>query len=534
MKNSFKVVGVPAVALALVFSGYGRGQDSSSPSLFSRAFDEVPRTDPREMAMNGRKLVIGMIQANIDREGKMPSVWPRTWQEGHASDSSDVSARAYKSATDYFNALFDMEHYGTAEWDPCVDGELLSTLGKNAVVNGKINPAGLDWCIAANVEDDTQDFLPVLISANVNPALLCDSRFDGKDPRPLPIGPESGAPKSLFGDKAIVLVRKIGAAEHIKTEYARYNVFYNHQAFDNSYRKHPVVWLTPTGIAGAPYLPNPPPDTWESPRRRRRGRANDDDIVRGGADADMDGLPDAWEAKYGLNPRDPADAKQDPDGDTFTNLEEFEAKTDPKDPDSHPDFLDSLTIAGNLRVDMLPFAVKMATPTPRNYRFTFEVTARNQERKPVIGESLVRSSATAELGEEIGFESMKIKIVNGRMINSTVKTGWRVLKYNRREELATRKGTGQKVRMDASTVDLERISDKRVVALRVGDKKPVVVDEQIDLAWKRGEGKKFTVTAGGTFKLKNREYEVTKLVKDGRTCKVVVMDLKNMRERTIR
>ena len=203
------------------------------------------------MAINGRKLIMGIVQANIDRQGKLSPLWPRMWQEKDASNTSsdDVSARAYRSATDYFNALFDMEHYGTPEWDPSVDGELLSTLGKNAVVNGKINPAGLDWCIAANITVEDQDFLPVLVSANINPELLYGDQFDGSDPSPLPIGPKSGAAKSMFGDQGIVLVRKSGAAESYKVKYARYAFVYNHQSFDNSGREHPTVWLTPTGVA---------------------------------------------------------------------------------------------------------------------------------------------------------------------------------------------------------------------------------------------------------------------------------------------
>jgi len=53
-------------------------------------------------------------------------------------------------------------------------------------------------------------------------------------------------------------------------------------------------------------------------------------------DTDGDEMPDAWEVTYGLNPWNPADAGADLDGDTFTNLQEFIAKTDPKDPSSHP------------------------------------------------------------------------------------------------------------------------------------------------------------------------------------------------------
>ncbi|MFC1636092.1 polysaccharide lyase family 1 protein [Planctomycetota bacterium] len=40
-------------------------------------------------------------------------------------------------------------------------------------------------------------------------------------------------------------------------------------------------------------------------------------------DRDRDGIPDAWEKKHGLNPRDPADHNGDKDGDGYTNLEEY-------------------------------------------------------------------------------------------------------------------------------------------------------------------------------------------------------------------
>jgi outer membrane protein assembly factor BamB len=40
-------------------------------------------------------------------------------------------------------------------------------------------------------------------------------------------------------------------------------------------------------------------------------------------DSDMDGMPDLWELKYGLNPNDPSDADDDPDNDNYTNLQEY-------------------------------------------------------------------------------------------------------------------------------------------------------------------------------------------------------------------
>jgi hypothetical protein len=53
------------------------------------------------------------------------------------------------------------------------------------------------------------------------------------------------------------------------------------------------------------------------------------------SDWDGDGLPDAWESAYSLNPTDPTGdygADGDPDGDGFNNREEYLAGTDPRRP----------------------------------------------------------------------------------------------------------------------------------------------------------------------------------------------------------
>lgn len=48
-------------------------------------------------------------------------------------------------------------------------------------------------------------------------------------------------------------------------------------------------------------------------------------------DRDNDGIPDAWEILYNLNPEDPSDAILDPDTDEYLNREEYEMGTDPLD-----------------------------------------------------------------------------------------------------------------------------------------------------------------------------------------------------------
>jgi hypothetical protein len=42
-----------------------------------------------------------------------------------------------------------------------------------------------------------------------------------------------------------------------------------------------------------------------------------------GWDTDRDGLPNLWETRKGLNPDDPADGAVDPEGDGYTNLEDY-------------------------------------------------------------------------------------------------------------------------------------------------------------------------------------------------------------------
>jgi hypothetical protein len=55
-------------------------------------------------------------------------------------------------------------------------------------------------------------------------------------------------------------------------------------------------------------------------------------------DTDQDGLPDAWEHRYGTQPQ-VKDADADPDTDQLTNVEEFNVGTHPRDSDTDEDFL---------------------------------------------------------------------------------------------------------------------------------------------------------------------------------------------------
>lgn len=71
-------------------------------------------------------------------------------------------------------------------------------------------------------------------------------------------------------------------------------------------------------------------------------------------DKNKNSIPDEWEEKSGLFSYDTAVIEADPDNDGFTTREEFEWKTDPKDPASHPPYLAKLRVA-----DIKPIPFRM-------------------------------------------------------------------------------------------------------------------------------------------------------------------------------
>ena len=177
-------------------------------------------------SMRGRNLFVGIVQANTDREAAgLPDIWPRTPGSPFlSSDKHDVSGMPFKNATDYFKVIFDTKSYGTGEWAPYLSADM------DVLKLSKDGYRFCDWIVAANVQDEFDDNIPVLISANVDPAILKTS-YDGYDNSPIPFGSKVGRTGIPWGDSAVIVIRKGGSAQIIRRNHFTYDTLYNGQKF---------------------------------------------------------------------------------------------------------------------------------------------------------------------------------------------------------------------------------------------------------------------------------------------------------------
>ena len=77
------------------------------------------------------------------------------------------------------------------------------------------------------------------------------------------------------------------------------------------------------------HWPGTPNGDWARPLTLGPGEQRTDILFKVPTDADLDEMADDWERHHGLDPANPDDALEDPDGDTYTNLDEYRMGTDP-------------------------------------------------------------------------------------------------------------------------------------------------------------------------------------------------------------
>lgn len=182
------------------------------------------------MAMSGKNLFNGITAANLDRSSRGSSLWPKKNTATTDDGSGDIGEKKWNNADDYFDALFDMENYGTSDWDKWVDVDIkhVSGPGVPSYKGGKTLKGSVAWKIATDITDEMPDVLPILVSRNLDTQKFATSGETptATDSQRLQMGKDFAQP---FGNKACVIIHKGGNSSTHKSRYATLADIYEKQ-----------------------------------------------------------------------------------------------------------------------------------------------------------------------------------------------------------------------------------------------------------------------------------------------------------------
>ena len=200
-------------------------------ALFPAISSAMLSANTTAMSVNGKNLFTGIVQANIDREthGRDP-VWPKNQSATSGEQGDDIATQTFTDADAYFEELFDMQNYGTSEWNPYVnvDIKFLSGSGVPTYKGNKSLKGCIAWKIATDITDDMPDVIPVLVSRNLttDQFAVSGTKETISQTTQLKMGTDFAQP---FGNKAAVVIHKGGAAGVYKGRYVTLSDIYEKQ-----------------------------------------------------------------------------------------------------------------------------------------------------------------------------------------------------------------------------------------------------------------------------------------------------------------
>ncbi|MCX6991811.1 MAG: hypothetical protein NT011_01575 [Kiritimatiellaeota bacterium] len=190
-------------------------------------------------------------------------------------------------------------------------------------------------------------------------------------------------------------------------------------------------------------------------------------------DSDFDGMPDEWELKHGLNPN-ADDALQDDDADGFTNLEEYQAGSNPCDADAHPSYAEKLRV------------IKIGrTPMPLSFQGVQRLST--NDVRFLLKNKQTRRDTYAKLGETVD--------------------GYKLVKYDEKKVKVNKKTFDVDVDVSVLTVS----KDNKMIPLTINkDNQGEIGASLIFLV----DQTKMVVKLGDVIKLKNSSYKIIDIKKD--------------------
>ncbi|MDD5679316.1 MAG: hypothetical protein PHW60_15205 [Kiritimatiellae bacterium] len=190
-------------------------------------------------------------------------------------------------------------------------------------------------------------------------------------------------------------------------------------------------------------------------------------------DSDLDGMPDEWELKYGLNPN-ADDAMQDADADGFTNRDEFQAGTNPRDAASHPPYATKLRV---IKIGRMPM--------PLSFQGVQRLST--NDVRFLLKNKRLRRDTYSKLGDTVD--------------------GYKLVKYEEKK-VKVKKGTFE-VMEDISVLTVSK-DDKMIPLTIYRENQGEIGANLIFLV----DQTKMTVKIGEVVKLKNNSYKIVDIKKD--------------------
>ncbi len=206
-------------------------------ALFPAISNAVMQANMTAVGTRGRDIYVAITGANTEREPLgLGNVWPKTKAPSGASTAGgevDIADMAFQSAETYFQYLYDGTKVGQTDWSPYVAG---FDYGKLAGAGVASQPGGSStlskdyvmWSIAANVRDEMEDIIPILVTRNVNCNQLATT-YKGTSATKVELGKVFSTP---FSNKAFVMIRKGGAIFKARDKYSNLKIIYQGQQFD--------------------------------------------------------------------------------------------------------------------------------------------------------------------------------------------------------------------------------------------------------------------------------------------------------------
>ena len=229
--KSVKTKGFTLVELLAVIGVLG----ILSAALFPAISNAVLQANMTDVGMRGRDIFVAIAGANAQRKILgLDNVWPKTQISGAGGGgATDISAMAFSSAVDYFSKLYDGDNIGQPNWSPYVVGFDYSKLAGAGVPSfsgggGRLQAQNVMWTIGANLRDEMEDMIPILVTRNVDCASLYKDLPDGSIGYKLAWSFEYRTP---FSNKGFVMIRKGGAIFKAREKYATVKVVYQNRSF---------------------------------------------------------------------------------------------------------------------------------------------------------------------------------------------------------------------------------------------------------------------------------------------------------------